>query len=168
MELSSVMEHAAVGLKSCSECAAQMPDSAAFCPRCGRAIQSEAARAMQKLGLLRENLAGSIAYFTFLPALVFLFLDPYRRNPFVRFHSLQCLLFWLVSVAAAVLVRLFALLVLLIPVVGPLLEFLLITITALAALFIWLVLVMKAFQGEVFLLPVLGDLAEHYSNRLQD
>jgi uncharacterized membrane protein len=26
---------------------------------------------------------------------------------------------------------------------------------------LWLVLVVKAFQGEMFLLPVLGDLAEH-------
>jgi len=156
------MEKTAVNLKSCPDCAAQMPDSAAFCPGCGRSMQIEPA-SKQTLGVTRENFAGAFAYVTFLPALVFLMLEPYRRNPFVRFHAVQCLLFWLAGVVVAVLLRLASLALLFIPVVGPLLALLLATIVALAAVFTWIVLLVKAFQGERFALPVIGDLAEHYS-----
>lgn len=158
----SAPEQIGVKLKLCPDCAAQMPDSAAFCPGCGRSMQSPSVP-RERLGILRENVLGAFAYVTLLPALAFLLLDPYRRNPFVRFHSVQCLLFWLVSIAVAVLVRLFILLLLFVPAVGPLLVLLLVTIAALAALFLWIVLFVKAFQGERFGLPVIGDLAAHYS-----
>ena len=156
-----IAETAAV-LKSCPDCAAQMPNSAAFCPGCGRSMLTQPV-ARQKLGVLSENLLGAMTYFTFLPALAFLLLDPYRKNSFLRYHSVQCLLFWLVSMAATVLVRLLVWLLMFIPIVGPLFEGLLVTIAALAALFTWIVLLVKAFQGERFRLPVIGDLAEHYS-----
>lgn len=156
-------EQIGVELKSCPDCAAQMPDSAGFCPGCGRSMQSQLAPD-QKVGTLRENLQGALAYLTFIPALVFLLVDRHRRSPFVRFHSVQCLLFWLVSVAAAVLVRLLILLLLYVPAVGPLLAVLLVTIAALASLFLWIVLSVKAFQGEKFGLPVIGTLAEQYSD----
>ena len=156
------MDQTAVGLKSCPDCAAQMPDSAAFCPGCGRSMQIESA-AEPKPGVARENLAGALAYVTFLPALVFLLRDPYRKDPFLRFHSVQCLLLWLASVVVAVLLRLVSILLLSVPVVGPLLALLVAVIISLAALFTWIVLVVKAFQGERFALPVIGDLAEQYS-----
>jgi uncharacterized membrane protein len=97
------------------------------------------------------------------PALVFLFLDPYRKNPFVRFHSIQCVLFWLVSVVLAVVVRVVFLGLLFIPIVGPLLAVLLVVVVALAAVFTWIVLLVKAFQGERFALPLIGNLSEQYS-----
>jgi uncharacterized membrane protein len=156
------MEQIDVGLKSCPVCAAQMPASAAFCPGCGRSMQIEVP-AKQKPGSLRENFLGALAYVSFLPALVFLFLDPYRKNPFVRFHSIQCVLFWLVSVVLAVVVRVVFLGLLFIPIVGPLLAVLLVVVVALAAVFTWIVLLVKAFQGERFALPLIGNLSEQYS-----
>jgi hypothetical protein len=35
--------------------------------------------------------AGMLAYFTIIPAIIFLLIEPYNRNRFVRFHSFQCL-----------------------------------------------------------------------------
>ena len=110
-------EPLAMTLKSCPECTAQMPDSAAFCPGCGRSVQSDSV-ARQRRTVTRDNFLAACAYFTFLPALAFLLLDRYRGNWFVRFHSVQCLLLWLVSVAAAVLVRLLTLLLLFVPMIG--------------------------------------------------
>ncbi|MGA9978009.1 MAG: hypothetical protein WBQ08_05195, partial [Candidatus Sulfotelmatobacter sp.] len=52
----------------------------------------------------------------------------------------------------------------LIPVVGPLFVSLVSILAGLAAFVIWLVLVVKAFQGEIFKLPVLGALAEGQAN----
>ena len=150
-------------LKSCPDCAAQMPDSAAFCPGCGHSMQSQPPP-REKVGTLRENLMGALAYLTFIPAVVFLLVDRNHKSPFVRFHSVQCLLFWIVSIAAAALVRLFILLLLFVPAVGPLLVLLVVTIVALAALFLWIVLVIKAFRGERFALPLIGALAKQYSS----
>ena len=151
-----------VVLKSCPDCAAQMPNSAAFCPGCGQSMQTQPAPS-KRLAILRVSLLGAFAYVTFLPALAFLLLDRYRENSFVRYHSVQCLLFWLVSMVTTAVVRLCVLLLQFIPVVGPLFALLLVTIAALVALFTWIVLFLKAFQGERFGLPVIGDLAARYS-----
>jgi uncharacterized membrane protein len=155
-------EPLAMTLKSCPECTAQMPDSAAFCPGCGRSVQTES-EVGQRSTVTRDTFLGACAYFTFLPALAFLLLDRYRGNWFVRFHSVQCLLLWLVSVAAAILVRVLTLLLLFIPMIGPLLAVLFVTIAALAALFLWIVVVVKALQGERFALPLIGGMAQKYS-----
>ena len=153
----------ATTLKCCPECAAQMPDSAAYCPGCGRSMQTEST-ARQTPALTRDNLLGACAYFTFIPALAFLLLEPYRRNPFLRFHSVQCLLLWLAGLAAGLLVRLLTLVFVLVPAFGPLLAVLFVTIAALAALFLWIVLVVKALQGEQFALPLIGSMARKYSS----
>jgi uncharacterized membrane protein len=156
------MEETAVGLKSCPDCAAQMPDSAAFCPGCGRSVRIES-EAERKPGVCGDNLLGALVYVSFVPALVFLLVDRHRKNPFVRFHSIQCLLFWLVCVVLAVAARMVWLVLLFIPIVGPLFAVLVVAIVALAAVFTWIVLLVKAFQGERFALPVIGDLAKLYS-----
>lgn len=120
-------------------------------------------RARGKVGALRENLAGALAYFTIIPAILFLFLEPYRRNLFVRFHAFQCLLFTAVMVVMGLALRLAGYALFVIPVLGPLLVVVVDVVAGLAALFLWLALVLKALQGEAFHLPVLGDFAQHYA-----
>jgi uncharacterized membrane protein len=112
---------------------------------------------------LPENLAAALAYVTFIPALIFLFLDPYKKNRLVRFHSIQCLLLWAVMLAILALLRLAGLAVFLIPVAGPLLMTLISVIAGLAAFLLWVVLIAKALRGEMFKLPVLGEWAEQRS-----
>jgi len=154
----------------CQYCAAQMPLVAAFCPGCGRPtaakIASQAAGSIAfnaKVGFLPENIAGALAYLTFIPAIVFLTREPYRGNRFVRFHSIQCILLWLAALAIAALLKLAGLLLFYLPVAGPLLAVLISVGVGLAAVLIWLVLVIKAVQGERFELPWLGSLAGQYS-----
>ena len=109
-----------VPLTSCPDCAAQMPETAAFCPGCGRAMQTEA-HAQGKVGALSEPIAGALAYFTFIPAIIFLLLEPYKHNRFVRFHSFQCLLLWGAEILLGIALKLVGLLLFIIPVLGPLL-----------------------------------------------
>ena len=116
-------------------------------------------RAQGKVGALPEPIAGALAYFTFIPAIVFLFLEPYKKNHFVRFHSIQCLLLWGTGILLAIALKLAGLLLFIIPVLGPLLVVLVWMVAGLAAVVIWLVLVVKAFQGQAFKLPLLGDFA---------
>ncbi len=148
---------------SCPDCSAQMPDSAAFCPGCGRPMQS-LDRAQEKIGVLSENLAGALAYFTFIPATAFLLRQPYSKNRFVRFQCLQCLFLTLVCLLLGVGLKLASPILFLVPLVGPLFVSLVSIVGALAAFVVWLVLVVKAFQGEIFKLPLLGELAEQQAN----
>jgi uncharacterized membrane protein len=146
-----------------------MPADAAFCPGCGRPMRTETSaqrpetRAQGRVGRLSVNIAGALAYFTFVPAIVFLFVDPYRKNRFVRFHAIQSLLFSGVVIVLGGVLRLGGLGVILIPRLGPLVVALVDVVVALGAVLLWNVLVVKAFQGEMFKLPVLGDFAERHS-----
>ncbi len=123
------------------------------------------ARAQGKVGVLPEAIAGALAYFTFMPAIVFLLLRPYNSNRFVRFHSFQCLLLWVAGTLLAIVLKLAGLLLFIIPVAGPLLVVLLSMVVGLAAVAIWLVLVVKAFQGVMFKLPLLGNFADQHSEK---
>ena len=40
---------------------------------------------------LSDNAAGALAYLTVIPAIIFLIVEPYNKNSFVRFHSWQCI-----------------------------------------------------------------------------
>jgi uncharacterized membrane protein len=136
-----------------------MPDAAAYCPGCGRAMRP-VERAQGTVGGLPETLAGAMAYCTIIPAIVFLLVEPYSKNRFVRFHSLQCLGVCLVSLVVGAMLRVAGFVLFFIPVLGHLLVWLLSMVVTLALLVVWVVLIVKALQGEMFKLPVVGDFAE--------
>ena len=115
---------------------------------------------------LDENVAGALAYVLgFLSGLFFFVTE--KENDFVRFHALQSIIF---SVSAFVLywvinTILFSLF--LSPGTwtagGGVLFSLLSLVTSLislALLGVWLFLMYKAYSGERYKLPVIGDLAE--------
>jgi uncharacterized membrane protein len=144
---------------SCPQCSAEMPDEAAFCPGCGRRTIAVPG-AVANTGFLKENVAGALAYFTFIPALVFLRIMPFKRNHFVRFHSFQSIFLIIAGLAIAVGLRLCFAVLTFIPMFGYMLAWLVALLVALAGVILWLVVVVKAFQGELFKLPVIGGLAE--------
>ena len=82
----------------------------------------------------------------------------------MRFHSFQCLFVSAAAIALAALIRVASLVLFMIPVVGPLLVSIVVVVAVLAGVFIWLVLTVKALQGEWFRLPVLGDFADRYAD----
>jgi uncharacterized membrane protein len=125
-----------------------MPASAAFCPVCGMSMTALPAA---------DRAAAAVAYFTLIPAAIILLLPAFRQHAFVRFHAWQSVLLWatfllitgaalaLSNIAAAIVLLLFGILV------------------SLAALFLWIVLTLKAWQGFRFELPLFGPLAERLS-----
>jgi uncharacterized membrane protein len=101
-----------------------------------------------------ERFLSLAAYVTFLPALAFVVLKKYQRNKFLRFHSWQSIFFWALVIALVGLG-------LLASTFGFLLLWLVTGILVAAAIGLtWLVLAIKALQGEWFQLPGLGSLAE--------
>jgi uncharacterized membrane protein len=170
----------------CQQCGASSPDYAVFCQRCGtpvtKARADEAgATSPPATGEARrpgdmprsessgdpsgeelpipENIAGVVAYITIVPAIVFLFLEPFRRNLFVRFHAFQHLFLWVAGFAFAIIAGILSALLQLIPFMRVLV-FPLAGLISLAWFFLWLLLVVKAYQHEFFKLPIIGDLAE--------
>jgi len=110
---------------------------------------------------MSDNVAGMLAYITIIPAIVFLLVEPYNRNRFIRFHAWQCVFF---NIAWFVLW--FGLwIVLHIPLLGWM-TFFLWPLIWLAAFIVWVVLLLKANQGVMYKLPVIGDMAEKQANAM--
>jgi len=100
-----------------------------------------------------------LAYVTPIPSILFLVLEPYNRNRFIRFHSFQNIFFCVAMVAISIALSIFSL----IPFIGLILlpVHLLIGIGAFA---VWIILLLKANQGQMFKLPIIGDMAEKQAN----
>jgi len=149
----------------CNMCGTQIPDGAATCAACaGRVPVANApmnAGATGSAAGMTDNIAGMLAYFTFIPAVIFLVLEPYNKSRFVRFHAWQSLVF---NVAWFVLW--FAMRVVLhIPIFGWITIFLW-PLVWIAGFIIWIILVLKANQGQMFKPPVIGDIAEKQANAM--
>ncbi len=170
----------------CPQCGAWSSGEARFCRSCGApVVESEADAAENKTQLpageksvppeqfirrafndapgeplpLPENIAGVVAYITIVPAIAFLLLEPFKRNLFVRFHAFQHLFLWVAGFAIAIAAGILAAVLQLIPFMRVLI-FPLAGLIGLAWFFLWVLLVVKAYQHEFFKLPIIGDLAE--------
>jgi len=109
---------------------------------------------------MAENVAGMLAYFTIIPAIIFLLIEPYNRNRFVRFHCFQCLFTAISLIVIDVALIILASILHFIPVIGWIFTAIMWPIYSLAIFALWLLLVIKAYQHEMFKLPFVGDLAE--------
>jgi uncharacterized membrane protein len=104
---------------------------------------------------MTDNVAGMLAYITFIPAIIFLATPPYNQSRFVRFHSYQSIFFCVAVFAIQVVLSILTFMPFLILLTGPLHM-----LVALGALIVWIILLLKANQGQMFKLPVIGDLAQ--------
>jgi uncharacterized membrane protein len=139
-----------------------MPDVASFCPGCGCAMRP-AERAQGTVGVLPERVAGALAYFL-LPAIVFILAEPYSKNRFVRFHSFQCLGVCLVALVLVALLRVVGFALFFLPALGRLLFLLVCMVVGLGFFMVIVVLVVKALQGEMFKLPLVGHFAARHTS----
>jgi uncharacterized membrane protein len=137
----------------CPNCGAQIADGAA-CPKCVGPTTVPVATTTTGGGLT-DNMAGMLAYFTFIPAIVFLVLEPYNKSRFIRFHAYQCIFLSLALFALGIALGIISAIPFAALIVIPL-HFLI----WLGTFVLWIILILKAFQGQMFKLPVIGDLAE--------
>lgn len=162
----------------CSKCGADVT-GVRFCAKCGAPVEAGGGSAPgagappppagspggsggsysggQTDGGLSDNVAGALAYFTIIPAILFLIIEPFKNRRFVRFHAFQCLflcvaafVFWFGFGILSVVFASFG---------GSILVGMLSLVIQLGLFVVWLLLVIKAYQGQEFRLPVIGDLA---------
>jgi uncharacterized membrane protein len=142
----------------CNMCGAQIADGATTCAACaGRAAAAPAAGT----GGMTDNVAGMLAYVTIIPAIIFLVVEPYNKSRFVRFHAFQCVFFHVAWIALWFALSIVAH----IPFLGWL-TILVWPLVGLAGFIVWIILLLKANQGQMYKLPVIGDMAEKQANAM--
>ena len=103
---------------------------------------------------LQENIAGALCYlFGWVTGLIFFLVEP--KNKFVRFHAVQ-------SIGLTVVLMVVYIILFIIPVIGWIISALL----GLATFFLWLFLMYKAYQGQMYKLPIIGKIAEEQANKV--
>jgi uncharacterized membrane protein len=141
----------------CSTCGTKIPDGSTVCSACS----ARGPVAGSGTAGLSDNMAGVLAYITIIPAIIFLVMEPYNKNRFIRFHSFQCLFF-----AAALFILHFGLRIVSFVPFMIFLTFPLHMLISLGGFVVWIILLIKANQGLMYKLPVIGDLAETQANAI--
>ena len=166
----------------CTKCGAELPDTAQFCQSCGQpqgAPQSgsgfrPATPPYQPATAgLSENVAATLSYVLgWLTGIIFYLMD---SRPYVRFHAAQSIVtFGGLHIVRMVLAMIFGL--------GwgfggfgPFggvghfagfgLGLMLLGLIGLVSFVLWIVCMIKAYQGERFMVPIAGDIAANLSGR---
>ncbi len=102
---------------------------------------------------MTENVAGLLCYVLgFITGIIFLLIE--KDNKFVRFHAMQSIIvfgaLWILAIGIGVFISMSHLWAL-----GSLS-----TVIGVVELILWILLMYKAYQGEMYKLPVVGDIAE--------
>jgi len=113
---------------------------------------------------LSHNIAALLAYITIVPAIIFLLLEPYNRIPLVRFHSFQSIALCIAAFVLQCGLMIAQMFLHVIP--GSWILFSLANFVVGVGLFVaWLIAMIKAYQGQIYKLPVIGDWAETQAQR---
>jgi uncharacterized membrane protein len=142
----------------CPRCGTVVADNAGFCPNCGAAQPSATSApaippepgsvAATGTSGMSENVAGLLCYVLgWVTGLIFFLID---KRPFVRFHATQSIVVFggltVIRIALTVLAG----------GVG----FGLSVLISLVGIVLWILLMVKAFQGERYRVPIAADLAD--------
>jgi uncharacterized membrane protein len=154
----------------CGKCGSQVAEGAPFCPQCGAQVGAGAGVpppapvvvAPAGTSGLQENVAGLLCYVLgWLTGIIFLLID---KRPFVRFHAAQSivvfgaltLVHWILSIAF--LGSGF---------VGFGLWFMIVRLVDLVSLILWIVLMVMAYQGKTFEVPIAAPIAKNIAGSVQ-
>ena len=100
-----------------------------------------------------NNLLGILCYFLGWVTGVILWFSIPKSRKFIRFHAMQ-------SIVVSVVIMVIIILLAWIPIIGWIIS----GLVGLLAFVLWIVLMVKAYQGQMYKLPVIGNLADNWSN----
>jgi uncharacterized membrane protein len=158
----------------CGNCGAAVTDGTAFCAGCGKPVEAgrqpvvvasdgaavQPAEVQSVSSGLTSNVAAALSYVLgLITGIVFLVLEPYKSDRFVRFHAMQSILFCaaaiVFSVAWSILVNVMISIsgwtaVALTP-IG--------LVISLGFFLFWLFLMYQAYSQREFRIPIIGAIA---------
>lgn len=101
---------------------------------------------------LENNVAAALAYLPIV-AIIWLVLEPYSKDKFIRFHAIQSLALAVATFAVSVVLSFI-----------PILGWILLLFLPLGIFVLAVICAVKAYQKEKFKLPWLGDFSEKQAN----
>jgi uncharacterized membrane protein len=163
----------------CTKCGAAVAEGAGFCGNCGTPLGSaQAAAPSPTAGQpapgsvtpastqpgIAENVAGALCYVLgWLTGLIFFFID---KRPFVRFHAAQSIVvFGALNILLIVLGAVFGISMMAAGWAGISIGWAIYGLVELVVLVLWIVLMIKAYQGQKFRVPVAADVAESIAGK---
>ncbi len=153
----------------CSKCGSAVSEGVSFCRVCGSPASTTGAQATPPVppipagaagASLSSNVAAALSYLVgFITGIIFLVVEPYRRDTFVRFHAFQSIAFGIVVVILQIILHMFLS-------IGFLSFGFLFAIFGLMSFVIWLAifvfwvfLMYKAYNNETYMIPIIGEWA---------
>lgn len=144
----------------CPRCGTTVAENTGFCPNCGAAQPSTTSAPAvppspaivtpSGTSGMSENVAGLLCYaLGWVTGLIFLLID---KRPFVRFHATQSI----VVFGGLTIIRIALGMFLMAGGMG----FGLLVLISLLGVILWILLMVKAYQGERYRLPVAADIAD--------
>lgn len=102
---------------------------------------------------MQQNIEALLCYLgVWVTGIIFLIIE--KENKFVKFHAIQSLITFLALVIIQYIIGW-------IPFIGGLIS----TLIWPLQLVLWVLLMYKAYKGEMFKLPVVGEVAEQQANK---
>jgi uncharacterized membrane protein len=141
----------------CAKCGTKNAEGTKYCQNCGSMLDTQAAKVAGSTTSLEPNVAGLLCYVLgWITGLVFILIE--KENKFVRFHAMQSIVTFGAFSALWIPFYIFSRLDILAILFG-----ILQVIIGVLVFVLWIVLMVKAYQGERFKLPIAGDIAEKNS-----
>jgi uncharacterized membrane protein len=147
-------------------CGTQVADGTTTCAACAGRVATVPPVPQVSAGGMTDNVAGMLAYITIIPAIIFLVMEPYNKNRFVRFHAWQNIFLCLGAFVCWIALFIISAVLAFIPILGHLIAFLLWAVLSVGLLVAWIIVLLKANQGQMYKLPVVGDFAEKQANAM--
>lgn len=150
----------------CSKCGGEVGAGVAFCPKCGQAQSGEqmASTSQGSQSGMSENVAGLLCYVLgWLTGIIFYLID---KRPFVRFHAAQSIVVFgglhVINIALGIMFGAGVMM-------GGFGAFgvgaALYGLISLVALVLWILLMVKAYQGQKFEVPVAAGIAKSFAGK---
>jgi uncharacterized membrane protein len=144
----------------CGKCGSSVNEGVAFCGKCGAPVapSSGVPPIPGAAKPLESNVVALLCYLLwFVGGIIFLVLEPYKNDKFVRFHAFQSIFLSIVYFVFMVFWSGF-----LWSILGGSLWFILGPIgliVRLGVLLLWIFLMFKAYNNEKFMIPFIGEIA---------
>lgn len=115
---------------------------------------------------LTPNVAGALSYVLgALTGIIFILIE--KRDSFVRFHAMQSIFLTVAWIALSILLNILGAILGIVPVIGPIFALIIGLLVSLGiglgGFILWIMLIVKAYQGQKWKLPYIGDMAEKYA-----
>jgi uncharacterized membrane protein len=156
----------------CTKCGAAVADNAAFCPACGApqpavppsGVPASPRDTVMSQPQMSENVAGTLCYVLgWVTGLIFFFID---RRPYVRFHAAQSIVVFGGLQVIWFIIATFSGMSFIGGVGGISFSWVLFRLLDLLGFVLWIVLMIKAYQGSRFRVPYAADISERIFGKL--